>query len=408
MAIKSGQILHVAGRGAGYLVSRIQNAGGNLTIPEEKLYELGNYQSVATVRDTPELSFDIESTAVNTDWEALLLGKDPTTVVAGQEFDFIHAIPLDVISPFKDSGGSFNVIRGVAMPYLSLENLTYRFGVGANATQSATLRGDSIHFIPGSPYVQQFTITAGANQVYTLTNTAILYSELGDSIYALSVCAKNPTTGAYTRLFFGTDYTNTPTTVTTLENLSTQGYTLLHVTYGSTTVAVYPQSVHPLSTVTPAAIRSRDIDIYLEDQSATPVLIRIKGAQDFEATRRVTLDKDEEFGNPHVVSYDYDVAEVSGSFTIKPEDPTYLFNLIAQIANVSTTEISGALTSDPLAMELRIYDPDDHDTLLKTLYVPDARFTVPSMSGTVQQKATYPFAWSSDTGTLLVYNGARA
>ena len=50
MAIKAGQILHDA---EGYVIDRIQSAGvGSLNIPEEKIKELGNFNTVATVRDT--------------------------------------------------------------------------------------------------------------------------------------------------------------------------------------------------------------------------------------------------------------------------------------------------------------------------------------------------------------------
>lgn len=407
MAIKAGQILHVAGLGTGYVIDRVQSAGAsNLNIPEEKIYELGNYQTVATIRDIPDLSFDLESFDTSCEWEALLCGQDPTTLSAGQEFDFLQSMPLDVISPFKDKGGAFTVIRGVAIPYLNLESLTYRFGVGQSATQSATLRGDGIYYVPGSPYNQEFTITAGANQVYNLANTALSFADGGDTLYALSVCAKNPTTGTYKRLFFGEDYTNTASAVTVLADMDALGYTKLHVVYGSATAATYLQSVHPSDTVKPAAVRAKDIDVYISDGGATPTLVRWKGVQDFEVTRRVNLDRDEEFGNSHVVAQDYDTADVTGSITVKAEDAEYLFSLIQQVANVSSSEIAGALTSNSLAMELRISHPST-GARLKTLYVSDARIQVPAIQGRVQQKLSVQFPFTSDGGNLKVYNGAR-
>ena len=43
MAIKAGQIIHT---GDTVLVQRLQTAGpGNLNIPTQKIYELGNYKS---------------------------------------------------------------------------------------------------------------------------------------------------------------------------------------------------------------------------------------------------------------------------------------------------------------------------------------------------------------------------
>jgi hypothetical protein len=59
-----------------------------------------------------------------------------------------------------------------------------------------------------------------------------------------------------------------------------------------------------------------------------------------------------------------------------------------------------------LPLDIVLYSPDD-GTVLKTLHVPDARFTVPGYSGRVQQKLTVTFNFESDLGSLLVYKGAR-
>ena len=54
MALRGGQILHV-GNGV-TVIDRLQVAGsGDLNIPTEKIYELGNYESVATIRDGPDI-----------------------------------------------------------------------------------------------------------------------------------------------------------------------------------------------------------------------------------------------------------------------------------------------------------------------------------------------------------------
>lgn len=403
MAIKAGQFLHDAN---GFVVDRIQTGGvGNLNIPEEKIYELGNYQTVATVRDIADLSFDAESLDVSSEFEAILLGIDPTTTNDGDEFDFAGHLPIDVISPFKAGSGSFAIVRGLAIPYLTLESATYRFGLRANATQAFTLRGDSIYYVPGSPYYQRFTLVDGT-LAYTLTNTALPYDESGDTLYVLGACVKNPTTNAYKRLFFGTDYTNTATVITLVQDEFDNGYTQLHVVYGSTTAADYPQSVHQTTAVKPAAVRGKDIDVYLGDTAATPVFSRWTGVQGFEVTRRVNLDNDEEFGNAHYVASDYDTAEVSGSITVRDRTAQDLWSKIHTIADVPTNEVIGTMTSVTLPVELRVNDPDTGDRL-KTLYVPDARFQVPAMQGRVQQKLEVTFNFSSDSGELLVYQGER-
>lgn len=401
MAIKSGQILHDA---QGFVIDRIQTAGaGNVNIPEEKIYELGNFRTVATVRDIPDLSFDLESFDVSCEFESVLTGEDPSQIYDGQEFDFGDAIPLDILSPFKAGTNEYNIVKGVALPYLTLEKATYRFGLRQNATQQFTLRGDSIYYVPGTPYYQVFQNTGTGS--YSFAHTGIEYVESGDSIYALCVTLVDTTTKSYKRLFLGTDYTNTSAGFTLLTDLSAT-YNKIHVVYGSATAATYSQSVHENVSTKPATVRGKDIDLYIGTNDATPVFSRWTGVQSVEVNWSVNLQNDEEFGNSHYVSSDYDVADVSGSVTVKPEDPADLWERVAEVADVATNKIVGPFTSVFLPMEIRISDPDA-GTVVKTLYVEDARFKIPGPQGRVQQKLEVQIPWVSDGGNLKVINGER-
>ena len=405
MAIKAGQILHDAN---GFTVDRIQTGGvSSLNIPEEKIYELGNYETVATVRDIADLTFDVESLDVSTEIEALILGKDPTTIVNGQALDFAEALPMDVVSPFKASG-AFNIVKGIAIPYLTLESATYRFGVRQNSTQSFSFKGDSVYYVPGTPKYQAFTLVDNTLS-YNFANTALSYSEGGDTYYALSVCVKGEVANIYKRLFLGTDYTNTSAGITLLADWYDSGYRTMHVVYGTATAATYSSAVHQGVAVKPATVRGKDIDVYITDPSlSTPSLVRWSGVQSFEVTRRVNLEADEEFGNYHFVSQEYDTADVTGSITVRPSTDTDLFEKVRQVANISSTSaIIGPYSSSPLEVELRVSDPDT-GARLKTLYIEDARFLIPNIQGQVQQKTQVTFSFTSDGGNLVPYKGARA
>src|SRR3954468_9950767 len=98
MAIKAGQIVH-AGNGVA-VIDRIQTGGpGQLNIPTEKINELGNYKSVATIRDTPDLTFTAESFDVSTEFEQLVCGATTIDPVAG--LDLAKCLPVDIASQFK-------------------------------------------------------------------------------------------------------------------------------------------------------------------------------------------------------------------------------------------------------------------------------------------------------------------
>lgn len=403
MSVKAGQVIFDA---YGFVVDRIQTGGATgLNIPEEKIYEVGNFQAVATVRDTPDLSFDLETFDVSTELEALLTFTDPTLVNVGDSIDLANAVPLDIISPIKDGWNIFNASRGVVIPYLNLESASYRFEMKGNSTQKHTLKGDSYFFVDGSPYYEEFA-GDGATTVFNITNgPAQPYDYAGQTNYILGACIVQADR-TYKRLFLGDDFTNTSAGLTlSAASLAPTGSTL-KVVYGSATSSNYPQSVHATTAVKPAAVRGRNIDVYVGTNAATPVFSRWASVQSAEVNWSVTLDKDEEFGNSQYVSQDHDVPEVKGSIVIRPRDTAEMWARVQEITNVTAGNVAGPLTSVPLPVEIRISDPDT-GVRQKTLYVPDARFKPPAIEGRVQQKLEPTFEWTSDAGSLLIYRGAR-
>jgi hypothetical protein len=409
MAVKGGDLIHVGNQ---VLLDRAQTAGpGQVNIPTEKIYELGNYQSVGTVLDIPDLSFPVESFDASAELESLLVGKDFATDAPGTEYDLTANLPVDIASQFKNGRNATNasdVAVGVSVPCLYLEQLSYRFGVSENAQQSVTLRGDSIFYTPGSVFVQEAAGTGTAGQSIVLANDAYPYK--GDTVagtrYALAVTLKSGR-----RLLYGVDFTESAVvagdvaavTITLTEAVDASD--TVRVSYASDTVASYPQISHAAASATrPAAIRGRNIKVFV---GGTDMTDQWTGVQSFNAEWRVQLDRDVEFGNSEVVSQDFEVATVSGSIDFKPKDPMSLYKRIAQAAGAaSETEVVGALQQAILPLDIVLYSPEDGSPL-KTLHVPDARFTLPGYSGRVQQKLTVTFDFESDAGVLKVYKGAR-
>lgn len=407
MSVRAGQIVHDA---EGLVIARIQTAGvTNMNFPQEKVYELGNFNTVGILRDTPDLSFDLDSQEMNCETEALICNADPLSIMDGQLFDFANSRPLDIISPFRVGQNLYTVVNGVIVPYLTLETVSYKFGLQATAGQTFTLRGDSVYYTPGSPYYQTYALS-GAGP-YAFAHAANIYRETGVVQYANSICYEAPD-GTFGRLTFGQHYTDTTNNFT----LTAAGVALipasstLKATYGSLVAATYAKTVNDRTAppLRPIGVRSRDIDIYIGTNAATPVFTRVEGVQSFNVDRKVNLDKDEEFGNSHYVSQDYDTADVTGQMQVKPGNVAAMFTLIRKLANVSANETVGVLGPVQLPVEIRLLDPSDHNIRLKTLYVPDAVFNPPPVQGRVQTKLTIPFDFTSEGGTLLVYKGDRA
>lgn len=479
MAIKAGSIVHV-GNGQS-VIDRIQTGGpGQLNIPVEKIYELGNYKSVASVRDVPDLTFSLDSLDVSTEIETLLTkaygGRNVTdgvmtaastnltsataaftstdvgrmVIVAGagagggelvstiasvtsgtavvlsdpsvgavsaasvritiDGIDLSTCVPADFASQFKvglSATDPYLVSDSVAVPFVYLESMSYKFGIRDNASQSASLRGDTIFYTPGATYIEETAGTGTAGQAVITAHPAYQLAD-GDQRRVLSVTAGTK------RLTFGVDYAESYGTVTAGAAVTTvtlvdavAATDKVRVVYSSPTSLTYPQSVHATTAVKPAAVKGIDIDVYVGGYDPNDIAgsqaNRLRMVQSINVDWKVTLDKDEEFGNHYAVGQDFDVPDVSGQVTIKPRDAADLLSVVRKISGVTdATKVVGPQTAVPLALDIVIKNPDT-EAPLKRIHVPDARFTAPGFQGQVQQKLTIDLQWTSDEGDMLVF-----
>lgn len=513
MAIKGGDLIHTGNR---LLIDRVQTAGpGDLTIDREKIYELGNYYSLGSILNTPDLSFTLESFDAAAEFEALLLGQkftvangvqtlklsgnptggtftityngettaaiaynaspgavqaalealagvapgdltvsgsagstyviafsgNPTTadyvvVTAdataltsgtggtpaiavttnegtgmpdGTVLNLAKYKPMDIVSSFKpgfSATNAYDIVGSVCIPYLALESINYTFGIQDSANQSATLRGDAIYYSPSSSFTEEFAGTNTTGQVVTVAHPAVVYK--GDTTagnrYALSVSLASGK-----RLILGADYTETVTggALAVTINRAVATTDLIRVTYASSFTAVYPQLAHAAVTaVRPAAIRGRNVELYIGGSNITN---RWTNVQSVNVQWQVSLDKDEELGNPNFVDQTFDTPDVNGSVEIRPRDYSELYAKICQIAGVTPGEVVGPLTTQPLEMLIVLHSPDTGQ-VLKTIEVPDARFTLPGYQGQAgqNQKINITLNYESDQGIMLIHKGKKA
>lgn len=413
MTVKAGDLLTVGGS---VLIDRLQSAGPTVNQAQNRIYELGNYQSVDVTREIPDLTFPMESFDARAEMEAMLVGQASPlatyeSLADGTEFDMSTCVALNALGAFKRGkrdAAPYDIAAGAIVPGLYVEQIQYRFGIQDNASQTVTLRGDSIHYNDASPYEQWAVGTNTAGQTIALGHSALPYN--GDTLngtrYAISVHIAE--TGE--RLFFQTDYTETVTGVSQAKTVSVvvtdpvPATQHVVVSYFSPTAANYPQASHAVaSAVAPANIKGRDLELRV---GGTDVTDRWSGVQATTIDWRVTLDRDEEFGNAYYVSQDFDVPDVTGTVDIKPRNIGDFITHIRQTSNVAAGEVIGPMSSAPLELELLLHSPVD-GTILKTFYIPDAVFTLPGYSGRVQQKLAPTMNWASQGGQLYVYKGAR-
>lgn len=138
-----------------------------------------------------------------------------------------------------------------------------------------------------------------------------------------------------------------------------------------------------------------------------PQLVRWRGVQSIELTWRVQLEVDDELGNIHHVGWDYDVPELSGTISVKPEDPEYLFDLWQQVGGAADGETANLTADVPLEVRVTIKHPKT-GAVLKTFRVQDARIQPPAHQARAKQKFETSFPFSSDSGLLEIAKGAWA
>lgn len=165
--------------------------------------------------------------------------------------------------------------------------------------------------------------------------------------------------------------------------LTTQAHSI------NATVAQY------VPTVKPAAIRGRDIDVYVAGVKKISV-------QSIQLDWKVTLNPDEEFGNYHYVDQDFEVPDVTGTIVFKPRDTFELQALMQQLSGTTDPLQSAPATTSPaLALKINLKNPID-GRVLKSLAVSDARFDMPGYSAKVLQKLDFSVKFTSDSGALVV------
>lgn len=397
MAIKAGQILHVGG---GFVVDRIQSAGaGSINVNTERIEELGNYNAVATLRDTPDLSFEMETVDMSTELHQLLFGAasgDAAGTVYAVETDLV---PLNILSPFK-AQGAFNSVRGLIIPFLNVESLAWSSSLDNVVALTVGLRGDSIYYVPGGVYEEtfdgdgalvEFTYGGGTGGVAGPSLKTVVG---GVDWFVLDVMVDN------VRLRRVIDYTDTNLAVT-FTSAPAVGTDNIRIVYGNAAEPTYGTGVHkPVATGAPAGVKARFVEIQFGGGQTVWT-----GLQSASMEWRATLERDEELGNPLVVDQDFDVPDVTGSFTMKAATAANLFDQILAIQGITSPDIVNAI-EEPPQVDLRflIKDPED-GTTLQTLQVPDAQFDPVAISGQVGSKLEVDFAFTSAGGDLNVVKG---
>lgn len=415
MTILAGTILHVGGNN---IIDRLQSAGFNNTqMPMEAIREVGNMHIVDKVPGEPDFTFTLESFDVSTEIEAWLTGEvgDGTVAgapgaadAAGTEYtiDGAHCQFVNITSPWRDPLSSAGTIdAGHIVPGYYPSRITYRYGVRDNASETVELMGSTFYYHQ-SPPVEEYKTGDGATTAFTTDDPAVPYREYGvggttfRSIFGVIVDGALQSKG----VDYSTSPTNTnaPGTATLTFNVAPKNGAVIKFCYFTTATRQFPPALNASAVVKPAAVRGRNICVFLGSGGAAQ---QLGGVQSAQLEYAVQGQVERELCSYEVVGYTVLSTDVTGNVVIRARDATQLFSILEKITGLSGNEVIGWLNINPVPLSIKIQNPKNPAAILKSLYVDDAMFDMPDANVRVNQPIDFTLNFQSQTGTFSVFKG---
>jgi len=389
LAIPSKELaLKLVGSYGSLLASRIQRITLNTDLPVTTIDEHGNSQHAGTITDTPNITLTFSAFDVGTDLFSVLTGTNPDAFpAAGVDVENLQEI--DAILLVKDQAVS-DYVKAAHARRLQVRDFTYNYSVDGESTEEYTVVGSEKRWFKRDVVVDKFTTGTTS---FTLTETPI---QLKNGNYALSVVLD----GGYLEEVAGApatgEYRIVGTTLTTGDTRTAQ------------VIAVY--QANPAGnnwsdvsdTEQEVAIRGKDVKVVISTNDIPRVQsVTLNGNLNPQPVR--------EMGNDVVVGYQRQVPVIDGNITVLDTD-TELIDLLTTgsiLSGDTEFEIADTCTASGISLEIKLYDPCDDTTVVKTVYVPEFVVVGDSYTSNVNDNAQQTFNFQSNTGQLIIYSGAR-
>jgi len=388
--------LEIVGPLGSFFAPRVQRVTANADMPTTTVDELGNAGHAGTSKDIPTITVTFQAMDVGIDIIAVLTGTDRDAYPgAGVELSTELDRAIDAVLRVRNDEVA-QYVKACHLRRCQIQNFTFNYAVDGDSTEEYTLVGPDKRWFSNDVIVETFTsgstsfiISEAADQ---LKNGYYLLTAIKDGEY-LEETTDTPGAGEY-GFNSGTD------TITTGEARSSQ----LVVVYQSQAAGDAWTDISDMHgwAEQPEAIRGKDVDVDI-------------GANDIKRVQSITINGTfnpqpvREMGNRKIVGYQGQVLEVTGTLTVLDTD-TELVRLFTGGAAADTEFEIGACAASGVALEISLYNPFDCAApyeVLKTVYLDEISITSEGYTSNVNDNATQTFDWRSDTGSIIIYSGAR-
>jgi hypothetical protein len=389
LAIASKELeLRIVGTFDSFFASRIQRLSMNTDIPTTQVDELGNSLHVGTITDIPAITLTFSAFDVGINIFATLTGNDPDVYPAGG-VDIGNLGEVDAILYVKDPKLA-NYVKSAHAKRLQIRDFTFNYSVDGESTEEYTAVGSEKRWFKNQVVVDKFS---SGTTVFTLSETPVqllngddLLTVILDSGY-LEEVVSGPATG---------EYEVTDTTLTTFDTRTAVVMAVYQVLFAG------DEWLDIDDTESAVAIRGKNVETLIGVNSQERVQsVTINGTMNVQPVT--------EMHNENIVGYQTQVPTVEGTITVLDTDTDLLDLLITgqDVSGQTEFELGTECTSSGLALEIKLYDPCNITSCLKTVYIQSFRVVGDSYTQNVNENAVQTFNWQSTDAACVIYSGAR-
>jgi len=401
--LKSDRILMAAG---GTIIDRLQSLGSTTDFPSEDIKELGNVAVVSVVKDVPDVTIDTEAFDTNCELLTLVHGGDPHAATPPTSFVMTaeNIKKVNFIFPVREEIGDLALKTGVIYA-AQLTALNYRYSVDGNATESMTFMSDNKHWVYQSAAYEQFV---GDNSTVTFELDTATYGGARNygtdkNIIGLVIDGVKMYEGSEAERIAGTkDFNYVAATDDIVFGTVPALNAVIEVIYPCLTQQTFASTVHEGETVYPSGIKGKNI----------PVVINA-GKLDRVQSINVSISYPNinilEMGNENKVAVVIDTPEITGDISILDRDGDAFAKFCAGAALDASNPVYGLEDFDTaIPIEIKILDPDDNTTVLKTLYIPNVEIVGEGHTSRVGDNLTQTFNFKITANTnMTIYRGSK-
>jgi len=401
-------------------LGRVQNANVSAQVPNTPVQELGNDRLVGRIFDIPDVTMTVSAFDVGVRNLFAMAGLNVNDVASGTYIRADQICPVHLAQTFKGQCND-DVSPTLWVENARMDRYSINCSVGGDVTEEYSFQANDRKWLRYDVAFATGTVAAG---------TAAIPADpaaraLKNGNYYLSIFAEDPTcSGACAVVLSQEAVTSNTATSITFNPAYVPDGTDVSIMYHADMTNQWdwthedPNGSFGAANTgydnQPVGIRGWGVEVQLVEVQESPTgafvtTERVYRAQTASVQASFPLTKIQELGTETYIGYTEGVPEVTGTIEILQHDFILQDQLFDTLASDNSSAIDIGETN--WGMIVKLYDRGvDRTTVgpVKTIWVPQIELNQESNATQVGQDTRLTFNFSSKTGELYFYKGARS